>query len=153
MSCWRSSSRASRPSFAGSRAKLDSANAILEARKPLVADGRVTKTVGLEAETNARLAQADLEAKKAEVLESKVRIKQARRRLDANEARLKREVERVKARLDWSEGMFKKGFVSKAQYDADKASYDELMIQLEPKYVPAPPAEALETPAPPGSPR
>ncbi len=33
--------------------------------------------------------------------------------------------------------MFKKGFLSKGQFDADRAKYDELMFQLDPKYVPA----------------
>ncbi len=112
--------------------------------KQLVAKMAVSKSEGEQADDKARAEEAALEAKKAEVLEVEVRIKQAKRRLDAQEARLKREVERVKARLDWSEGMFKKGYVPKATYDADKASYDELMIQLDSKYVPAPAA----TPSP-----
>jgi beta-lactamase regulating signal transducer with metallopeptidase domain/multidrug resistance efflux pump len=58
----------------------------------------------------ARADQAALEARKAEVLEVEVRIKQAKRRLDPNESRPRREVER--------------------------------MPQLDPKFVPVPPAEA-----------
>jgi multidrug resistance efflux pump len=109
--------------------------------KELVARNAVEPKLADEAENKAQAAQAELEAKKAEVLEAEIRIKQAQRRLEATEARLKREAERVKARLDWSEGQFKKGFVSKSTYVADKASYDELMIQLDPKFVPAPAAE------------
>jgi beta-lactamase regulating signal transducer with metallopeptidase domain/multidrug resistance efflux pump len=129
----------------GVEAKADSAKAVFDARKPLIEDGRATKAAGLESETNWKIAQAELETKRAEVLESKVRLKQANRRLEASEARLKREAERLKSRLDWSEGMFKKGYVSKTAYEADKAAYDELMIQLDPKYVPAP---AVEGPKP-----
>jgi multidrug resistance efflux pump len=105
-----------------------------------------------ETEANTRAAESELETKKAEVLESEVRLKQARRRAEALEARLRREVERVKERLDWSEGMFKKGFLSRGQYLADRAAYDELMIQLDPKYVPAPAVAVPDGPPPPSAP-
>ena len=105
-----------------------------------------------------QVAQAELDTKKAEVLESEVRLKQARRRVEAHEARLRREVERLKGRLDWSEGMFKKGYVSQATFLADRAAYDELMIQLDPKYVPAPipatpPGDVPASPTPPSDPK
>ncbi len=113
----------------------------------------VSKTADEAENDKAEAAQGELEAKNAEILEFEIRLKQAKGRLDASEARLKREVERVKARLDWSEGMFKKGYVPKATYDAEKASYDELMIQLDPKFVPTAPVEGPVTSTPGDSPR
>ena len=121
------------------------ANRQWERTKALRARAGVSQGEVDEAADNVQVAQAEIDAKKAEVLESEVRLKHAKRRAEVEEARLKREIERAKSRLDWSENMFKKGFVSKLAYDADKAAYDELMIQLDPKYVPAAPAPDDQT--------
>ena len=105
------------------------------------------KAAGVELQPSYRDAKADIEAaraaqevKKAEVLEYEVRLKQARRRVEANEGRLRREAERAKSRLEWAEDMLKKGFVGKSQYEADRLKYVELMIQLDPSFVPPKPA-------------
>ena len=133
----------------GVESKANLARRQLDRITDLVNKNAIEPKIADETNDRAEVARAELDAKKAEVLESETRLKQARRRLAAAEARARREVERVKSRFEWSENMLKKGYVSKTRYDADKAAYDELMIQLDPKYVPAPPAELPSTsPAP-----
>ena len=140
--------------------------------KGLVDRGAVEARLGDETEEKVRTAQADLEVKKAEVLEFEVRLKQARRRLeagearlrrdawlrrDASEAQLRRDIGRAKDRLNWSEEMMKKGFVSRASYLADRLTYDtyvKQMIQLDPTYVPAlAPADVPASPILPPDPK
>jgi multidrug resistance efflux pump len=88
-----------------------------------------------QAEHRGAKSQGDREVKEVEFREYQLRLKQAKRRVEFEEARLKREIDRVRDRLDWSEKMHKQGYVSRATYLADRKSYDELMFQLDPKYV------------------
>jgi beta-lactamase regulating signal transducer with metallopeptidase domain len=83
---------------------------------------------------------AELDGKKAEVIEATVRLKQARRRAESEEARLKREIGRAKAELGNVEKMHKQGYVAEGQLNSARARYDELMFQLDPKYTPATPS-------------
>jgi multidrug resistance efflux pump len=130
----------------GPKEKLRSAKALFDARRPLAAEGRVTQSVMLETEAALNAAQAELDQKMSEVLEFEVRLKQAKRRADAEEARLKREAERAKTRLEWVESMAKKGYVASSELEAARARYDDLMFQLDPKYAPvkAPPTTPEE---------
>ena len=84
--------------------------------------------------------------KKAEVLEFEVRLKQARRRAEAEEARLRREVDRAKARLDWAEAWPRRASSRSAKLEAARDRLDDLMFQLDPKYAPLlPVANAVAT--------
>ena len=102
------------------------------------------KKAGLELQPEYRDAKADIQAaevarevKQAEVAEFEVRLQQARRRASAGEARIRREANRARTRLNETETSFKKGGVPRSAYETDKASYDELMLQLDPKFTPA----------------
>jgi beta-lactamase regulating signal transducer with metallopeptidase domain len=129
----------------GVESKSDLANKQSQRVKELVLTKIVDQRLQSEAEDRFKLSQADLEQKKIEVREFEIRLKQARRRVEAEEGRLKREVARVKARFDWYEGLFKIGYVPAQMLAAervDRVDYDELMLQLDPRYVPpALPAE------------
>jgi beta-lactamase regulating signal transducer with metallopeptidase domain len=95
---------------------------------------------GKKADFDSAGSRADSERRKIDVQEYEIRLKQARRRIEAEEARLKREIERVKDRVSWSEEMLKKGYVSSATALADRATYDDLMTRLDPNFVPVPTA-------------
>jgi len=139
----------------GAETKLGSAKHLFDVRKTLADQGRITQIVIFETEVALQAAQAEVDRKKAEVLESEVRLKQARRRAVAEEARLRREADRARAELDRAEGLVKRGIIGQGSgpVEAARASYDELMFQLDPKYVPAHPAPApAAIPAPPAAP-
>ena len=108
----------------------------------LVKQGRVVQKLAEEATEKADLARSQLDAKKAEVQEFEVRLKQARRRVEANEARLRREVERAKVEVGNARKLFASGGLTIDQVNAIQARLDELMIQLDPKYNPPAPPEA-----------
>ncbi len=91
---------------------------------------------GDKGQVERALAKDEVDQKKVEVQEYEIRLKQAKRRVETEEARLKREIERAKARLDWSEKMVEQGHIPQATHAADQKTYDELMFQLDPKYVP-----------------
>ena len=87
-------------------------------------------------------ADAEVARKGADVREYEVRLKQATRRAEAEEAAVRSDLERARDRLKWSEDMQKKGYVSKATATADRLQYDNLMRQLDPDYRPSPPEAA-----------
>ena len=122
----------------GAVVKRKSAKAVVDAREPLATDGRITPLIMMESQTALQTAEAEVEQKMAEVLEFEVRLKHARRRVEAEEARLKREAGRAKAELDRIETLAKQGAVAIGSLEAARARYDELMLQLDPKYAPAP---------------
>ena len=127
-----------RAELRGVEAKAAFAKGRLARMKDLVSRKVVGSEGADEAEANAKAAESELETKQAGVLEFEIRLKHARRWAEVAEAQLRRDIERANDRLKWSEDMFKKGFVSRGQYLADRMTYDEYMSQLDPKYVPPP---------------
>ncbi len=122
----------------GAEAKAKSAKAAVDFRESSAREGRITQTVWLETQAALQAAQTELDVKVAEVQEFEVRLKQAKRRVEAEDARLKREVERARAELARTEILHKQGAVSIGEVETARARFDELMFQLDPKYVPDP---------------
>ena len=126
----------------GAEVKFSTARNLFEGRKPLATEGRITQSVWFETEAGLQAAQAEVDRKKADVLEFEVRLKQSRRRAEAEEARLRREVDRAKADLDHTEQLHKMMMIGERPLQAARDRYDDLMFQLDPKHDPAHPAAA-----------
>ena len=95
----------------------------------------------------AETARAESEAKQADVQEFEVRLKQAQRRVETNEALLRREIERTKVEVSNLEKLYASGEVAIQPVQAARARLEELTIQLDPKFVPPTPANP-KLPAP-----
>ncbi|WP_435018158.1 M56 family metallopeptidase [Tundrisphaera sp. TA3] len=103
------------------------------------------RPVGSEARTNADRLDAEIDDLRdraarleSELPEAELRLKQARRRVEAEEARIRREIERAKSRLDWAEKMFSNKVMSEANFNEIRDRYDDLMIQIDPDHKPTP---------------
>ncbi len=120
--------------------KVGFARRQFERIKALADRGAVEARLPDEAGANLRIAEGEADRKKADVLEFEVRLKQSRRRAEAEEARLRREVDRAKADLDRTEQMHKMMIIGERPLQAARDRYDDLMFQLDPKHAPAHPA-------------
>ena len=67
-----------------------------------------------------------------EFMETEVQLKQAKNRLDQEEARIKHDIQRARDRLEWSTKMREKGYVSSAQVAEDRLHYLDMMSRLDP---------------------
>jgi hypothetical protein len=125
-----------RSELKGAESKADLANKVLQQVKKMARQQVGSLEAANQEEDRFKLSQADLEQKRIEVQEYEIRLKQARRRVEAEEARLKREVERARQQLSKSEEMQRQGFIGIDKVNTDRDAYDDLMRQLDPKYVP-----------------
>ena len=100
-----------------------------------VGTGELDKAKDKVREAENQIAQFDREIAVAEL-----GLDQAKRRVEAEMVRVRREAERAKTRLDWAEKMHAKGYLSTAEFDAARDRYDDLVFQLDPNHKPTPAA-------------
>ena len=92
----------------------------------------------LELEETYETAQEDRKTKEVEVLEAELRLKQAKRRADFEEARLKRLAERTKVELDRAKELYQRKITGAFPVFQVQGRFDDLMLQLDPNYKPEP---------------
>lgn len=73
-----------------------------------------------------------------EVAAAELHLVQAERRAKAEEDRLRRDAGRAKARLVQFESLYRRGALGRAEYDAARDRYDDLMSEIDPDHKPTP---------------
>ena len=135
--------------------KTDRARRLMDAHGPLAKEGRITQLQWAETQNDYGVAQDEVKGKAVEVREAELRLKQAKRRADFEEGRLKRLAERTKVELDRARELFQQKITGARPVAEVQGRYDDLMFQLDPDYKPesSPPENPAPTAQPGNSPR
>ena len=122
----------------GAATKANQAKTRMNSRRILANEGKITQGQLLELEETYETAQEDRKTKEVEVLEAELRLKQAKRRADFEEARLKRLAERTKVELDRAKELYQRKITGAFPVFQVQGRFDDLMLQLDPNYKPEP---------------
>lgn len=95
----------------------------------------------VRARRRVELLEAEVAAKRAELRVQEIRLEQAREDLKAQEASHEAELIRARERLQWSEKMFEKKYISEARLRADRMTLQRLEAASRPAPAKEKPAE------------
>lgn len=135
-----------RTELANAETRANQAGTSLQAHETLRQAARISPQEWRKAKDADENAQGEVAIKRVEVREAELRLKQARRRADAEEVRIKRLAERARAELHRMRDFLARKLVSQSLVDEARGRYDDLMFQLDPDYLPA--TGLFEQPAP-----
>ncbi len=134
------------------RARTQAARAEQEQEriKQEVTRGVVPQTDGERAKATHQQALDDVATASFELEEAEFQLNRAKQHYEAEQVKVKRDVERARDRVEWSRKMRAQGYVSQASFTADVDHYNDLMTQLDPNFKPAPvePSNPGPSPAP-----
>lgn len=114
--------------------KVNRVKALVEIRRTLAKEGRITNLMMVDTENDYSTAQDEFRIKEVEVRETELRLKQAKRRAEGEEVRLKRLAERSKAELERAGTRVQRAQISYEEFIAIRDRYDDLMFQLDPDH-------------------